>query len=102
MRIKKNDEVIIIAGKYKGKTGRVNRVLKDKDRVVVEGINVVKKHRKPSASNPSGGIDDVEAPIHVSNVMLLDGKTNKPTRVKIETGKDGAKVRVSVKSGTVF
>ena len=102
MRIKKNDEVIVIAGKYKGKTGKVNRVLRDENKVVVEGINIVKKHRKPSAANPTGGIDDIEAPIHASNVALLDGKTNKPTRVKITTGKDGAKVRVSVKSGTVF
>lgn len=102
MRIRKNDEVIVIAGKDKGKTGKVKSVLAAKNRVIVERINMVKKHRKPSQANPAGGIDDVEMPIDASNVMLLDGKINKPTRVKISTGKDGAKVRVSVKSETVF
>lgn len=102
MRIKKNDQVMVIAGKDKGKTGRVVKVLKDRDAVVVEQANIVKKHQKPSKAAPTGGITDREAPIHVSNVMLLDGKTGKGTRVKISTGKDGAKVRVGVKSQTVF
>ena len=102
MRIRKNDNVVVIAGKDKGKTGKVLRVLNDRDALLVESINMVKKHQRPTQANPSGGIVDMEAPIHVSNVMLLDGKTGKGTRVKIESGKDGAKVRVAVKSGTVF
>jgi large subunit ribosomal protein L24 len=102
MRIRKNDEVIVIAGKDKGKTGKVRKVLLAQNKVIVERINMVKKHKKPSQANPSGGIEDMEMPLNASNVMLLDGKTNKPTRVKISTGKDGAKVRISVKSGTVF
>lgn len=102
MRIRKNDQVIIIAGKDKGKTGKVIRVVKEKNAVVVEQANMVKKHQKPTQANPTGGIADVEAPIDVSNVMLLDGKTNKGTRVKYSTAKDGAKVRVGVKSETVF
>lgn len=102
MRIKKNDQVVIIAGKDKGKTGKVVSVLKEKESVIVEQANMVKKHQKPSKATPAGGIIDKEAPIHISNVMLLDGKTGKGTRVKISTGKDGAKVRVGVKSQTVF
>ncbi len=102
MRIKKNDEVIVIAGKFKGKTGKVKEVLRDRNKVVIERINMVKKHKKPSQSNPAGTIDDIEAPIDASNVMLLDGKTNKPTRVRVVVSKDGVRSRVSVKSGTVF
>jgi large subunit ribosomal protein L24 len=102
MRIRKNDMVMIIAGKDKGKTGRVIRVVSEKEAVVVEQANMVKKHRKPSQANPSGGIVDMEAPIHVSNVMLLDGKTGKGTRIKLTKNQDGSKVRVAAKSGTVF
>lgn len=101
-RIRKNDQVIIIAGKDKGKTGKIMKIVTDKDAVVVEQANMVKKHSKPTQTNPAGGIIDVEAPIHVSNVMLLDGKTNKGTRYKVSKGEDGAKVRVAVQSGTVF
>ncbi len=102
MRIRKNDMVKIIAGKDKGKTGRVIRVVREKEAVVVEQANIVKKHRKPSQANPSGGIADIEAPIHVSNVMLLDGKTNKGARIRMTKNQDGSKVRVAAKSGTVF
>ena len=102
MRIRKNDMVKVIAGKDKGKTGRVIRVLREKNAVVVEQANMVKKHRRPSQANPSGGIVDVEAPIHVSNVLLLDGKTGKGTRVRATKNQDGTKVRVAAKSGTVF
>ena len=102
MKIRKNDNVMVVAGKDKGKTGKVLRVLTDRDAVVVEAVNMVKKHQRPTQANPTGGIVDMEAPIHVSNIMLLDGKTGKGTRVKIETGKDGEKIRVAVKSGTVF
>jgi large subunit ribosomal protein L24 len=102
MRIRKNDMVKVIAGKDKGKTGRVIRVVSEKDAVVVEQANIVKKHRKPSQANPSGGIADIEAPIHVSNVMLLDGKTGKGARIKMTKNQDGSKIRVAAKSGTVF
>jgi large subunit ribosomal protein L24 len=101
-RIKKNDTVIIIAGKDRGKTGRVIRVLPERDAVIVEQANIVKKHQRPNQKNRTGGIVDIEAPIQMSNVMLLDGKTGKGTRFKIASGKDDSKVRVAVKSGTVF
>lgn len=101
MHVKKGDKVIVITGKDKGKTGTVIEALPKRDRVVVEGVNIVKKHQKPTQMNPEGGITEFEAAIHVSNVMLLDPKTNKPTRVgtKIE---DGKKVRVAKKSGEII
>lgn len=101
-RIRKNDMVTIISGKDKGKTGKVIRVLPEKDAVIVEQANMVKKHQRPNQENRMGGIVDVEAPIHMSNVMLLDGKTGKGTRYKISTGKSGEKIRVATGSGTVF
>lgn len=100
--IRRNDMVVVKVGKDKGKTGKVVRVIKEKNMVIVEQVNIKKKHEKPSQKNQTGGIVDVEAPIHISNVMLLDGKTNKGTRFKISTGKDGEKVRVASKSGAVF
>lgn len=101
-RIKRNDTVIIIAGKDKGKTGKVVKVIPETNRVIVEQLNQNKKHQRPTQANRTGGIVDVEAPIDMSNVMLLDGKTGKGTRVKSSKGKDGEKVRVAAKSGTVF
>jgi len=89
---------MVITGKDKGKTGIVLAAFPKKDRVLVEGINIVKKHSKPSQVNPQGGIISQEAPIHVSNVMLLDPKSNEPTRVGFKTV-DGKKVRVAKKSG---
>ena len=83
MFIKSNDKVKVIAGKDKGKEGVVLRVLPAKDRVVVKGVNVVKKHQKPNNANPNGGIVEFEAPIHVSNVMLIDPSTNEPTRLSL-------------------
>ncbi len=102
MRIRKNDTVTIIAGKDKGKTGKVVRVVPEKNAVIVEQCNLQKKHQKPSQKNPSGGIVDIEAPLDISNVMLLDDKSGKGSRVKYQLGKDGSKVRVSVKSGTII
>ncbi|MCP4603399.1 MAG: 50S ribosomal protein L24 [Proteobacteria bacterium] len=102
LRIRKNDTVVITAGKDKGKTGKVIRVLPKKSAVIVEQVNIVKKHQKPSQENRTGGIIDKEAPIHLSNVMLLDGKTGKGTRYKISSGKHGDKVRMANQSGTVF
>ncbi len=102
LRIRRNDTVIITAGKDKGKTGKVVRVLPEKNAVIVEQANLVKKHQKPNQENRTGGIVDKEAPIHVSNVMLLDGKTGNGTRFKISSGKQGDKVRQATKTGTVF
>src|SRR6478672_12346520 len=96
--IKAGDTVVIISGADKGKTGRVLRVITDKDRVIVEGINRVWKHVRPSQRNPQGGRLQKDAPIHVSNVMPLDPATGKATRVKFEV-KDGRKHRIAVRSG---
>ncbi|SEM76079.1 LSU ribosomal protein L24P [Ligilactobacillus sp. WC1T17] len=101
MFIKTNDKVKVIAGKDKGKEGVVVRVFPGKDRVVVKGVNLVKKHQKPSNANPNGGIVEEEAPIHVSNVMLIDPSTNEATRVSFKVV-DGKKVRVSKKSGNTI
>ena len=98
MRVKKGDTVVVIAGKDKGKKGTVVKVMPKANRVLVEGVNVVTKHQKPTAINPQGGIINKEAPIHISNVMPLDPETGKGTRVRFEV-RDGKKVRVSVKSG---
>ncbi|PZX03606.1 large subunit ribosomal protein L24 [Psychrobacillus insolitus] len=101
MHVKKGDKVMVIAGKDKGKTGVILTSFPKKDRVLVEGVNIIKKHMKPNQANPQGGIVSQEAAIHVSNVMLIDPKTGEPTRVgyKVE---DGKKVRVAKKSGEVI
>lgn len=98
LKIKKNDRVVVIAGKDKGKSGTVTRVLPEEDRVVVQGVNQVTKHKRPSAQS-GGGIEKFEAPIHISNVAHADPKTGKPTRVGYKTLKDGRKVRVARGSG---
>ncbi len=98
-RIRKNDSVIVIAGKDKGKVGRVIRVLPEEGRVYVEKVNIVKRHTRPSQKNPQGGIVEKEMSIHLSNVMPLDPKTGKGTRVGNKILADGSKVRVSKKSG---
>ena len=97
--IKTGDVVMVIAGADKGRTGRVMRVLTDKNRVVIEGVNRVWKHVRPNQRNPQGGRIQKDAPIHVSNVMPLDPTTGKGTRVKFEM-KDGKKHRMAVGSGT--
>ena len=97
--IKQGDTVIITAGADKGKTGRVLRVLTGKDRVVVEGINRVWKHVRPSQRNPQGGRIQTDAPIHLSNVMPLDPTSGKGTRVRFQD-RDGRKHRIAVASGT--
>lgn len=107
LKIKKNDNVIVIAGNEKGKTGKVLKVFPKKQRVIVEGVNIVKRHTRPSQKNPQGGILKKEAPIHISNVMIIDPKMNKRTRVgyKIiydETTKKKKIVRVSKKSGEMI
>ncbi len=97
-KIKKGDSVVVRSGKDKGRTGTVLQVLPKDDKVLVSGINVAVRHRKPSQENPQGGIDRREAPMHISKVSLADPKDGKATRVRFET-KDGRKVRVAVKSG---
>jgi large subunit ribosomal protein L24 len=98
-KIKKGDLVEVIAGKDKGKQGKVVELLVNQARIVVEGVNRVKRHTKPSQTNPQGGILEKEAPLHISNVMLVDPKTSKGGRVKI-VAKGEKKVRVFKKSGT--
>lgn len=97
MKIKKGDTVVVISGKDRGKEGTVSRVMPSKNMVIVDGINVVKKHQKPRQANQQGGIIDRDMPIHVSNVMVVQG--GKPTRVGYKIDKDGSKVRVAKKSG---
>ena len=98
MRVKKDDTVVVIAGKDKGKKGKVVAVLPKQDKVVVEGVNIITKHQKPTAINPQGGIINKEAPIHVSNVMYFDSASGKATRVGYKF-EDGKKVRFSKSSG---
>ena len=98
MKVKVGDQVTVIAGKDKGKTGRVIKTLKKDNKVVVEGINIIKKHVKPNRMNEVGSIVEVEAPIHSSNVMIVDPKTKKPTKVRIEEDNKGKKIRISKKS----
>ena len=99
LHIKKNDTVVVLAGQDKGKTGKVLKVLVDENRALVEGVNMVSKSTKPSAKNPQGGIVKQEAPIHISNLSLVDPKSGKPTRVGIMVAEDGKKVRIAKKSG---
>lgn len=99
LHIRKNDQVVVIAGKDKGKTGKVLRVFPQAKRVVVENINMVKKAQRKTQQNQQGGFVEIEVPVHISNVMLLDKKTNKPTRVGTSVLKDGSKVRISKRSG---
>ena len=100
MKIKKGDTVQIITGNDAGKTGRVIKVFLDKDRVVVEGANMVKKHARPTQDNPQGGIIEKEATIHISNVMMVAG--GKPTRVGYKTLKDGRKVKYAKTTGEII
>ena len=102
LRIRKNDQVIVIAGKDKGKKGKVLRVFVETSRAVVEHINVVKKAKRRTQQDPQGGFVEIESPIHISNVMLLDKHTNKPTRVRVMINKDGSRTRISKKSQEAF
>jgi len=107
MRIKKNDQIIVLSGEDKGKRGKVLKVLPSENRVIVEGINFISRHMRPSQSMPQGGIIKKEAPIHASNVMIIDPKTNEPTRIKYEFlkgegKKSRQKARFSKKSGEMI
>ena len=97
-KIRKGDNEIVLSGKDKGRTGEVTRVLPKDGKLVVDGLNVITRHRKPTQENPQGGIERVPAPMAISKVAIADPKTGKPTRVRIET-KDGKRTRVAVKSG---
>jgi large subunit ribosomal protein L24 len=101
-KIRRDDEVIVISGKDRGKTGKVLRVDPSKDRVYVEGLNIIKRHTRPSqvpGGNQAGGVIEREGPIHISNVMLIDPKDNKPTRVGISR-ENGSRFRVAKRSGS--
>ncbi len=100
-KLRVNDEVIILSGKDKGKTGKLKQIFRKRDRVLVEGCNLVKKAMKPTQENPSGGIVETETTLHLSSIALMSPKTNKATRVRIEK-KDGKNVRVAVACGSVI
>ena len=99
IHIKKDDTVYVLAGNDKGKTGKVLKVIREKNRAIVEGVNIVSKSAKPSAKNPQGGIIKQEAPVHISNLSLIDPKSGKPTCIGMKINADGKKVRVAKKSG---
>ena len=101
MRIRRGDNVVVVSGRDKGKTGEVLRVDGARNRVLVQGVNMVKRHQRPTQTSP-GGINDFEAMIHASNVALVDPKSDKPTRVGFKTLDDGRKVRVAMRSGEVI
>ena len=102
MKLRTDDEVIVISGKDKGKTGKILRVDRSKDRVYVEGINIIKRHQKPNPARPNApvGVIEREGPVHVSNVALLDPKDKKPTRVGTKRTEQGTRLRVTKRSGT--
>ncbi|MBW2019434.1 MAG: 50S ribosomal protein L24 [Deltaproteobacteria bacterium] len=101
-RIKKDDKVRIIAGKEKGKIGKVLKVIRDKERVIIENVNFVKRHSKPRGQTRQGGIIEKEAPIHWSNVMLMCNKCINPVRIKMQSLEDGRMVRVCRKCGEII
>ena len=102
MKLRRDDQVVVISGKDKGKTGKIIRVDRSKDRVYVEGINIIKRHQRPNPGRPNAqvGVIEREGPVHVSNVALLDPKDNKPTRVGTRRTEEGARMRVTKRSGT--
>ena len=102
MKLRTDDEVIVISGKDKGKTGKIIRVDRARERVYVEGINIVKRHQRPNPARPNApvGVIEREGPVHVSNVALLDPKEHKPTRVGTRRTESGARMRVTKRSGT--
>lgn len=101
LHIRRGDKVVVIAGDEKGKTGTIVSVDLNNDKAIIEGLNMVTRHNKPTASNPNGGIVKKEAPIHVSNIALVDPKTGKPTKVGRKEDKNGKLVRYAKKSGEV-
>jgi len=101
MRVRRGDNVVVITGRDKGKTGEVLRVDRARNRVLVQGVNMMKRHQRPTQTSP-GGINEFEAMIHASNVAIVDPKTSEPTRVGFKTLDDGRKVRVALRSGEVL
>ncbi|GER60762.1 50S ribosomal protein L24 [Patiriisocius marinus] len=101
LKLKSGDQVVVTAGDHKGSEGKVMRVFAEKNKAIVEGVNMVKKHEKPSAASPQGGITEKEAPIHISNLSIVDPKDGKATRVGYRM-EDGKKVRFSKKSNQVL
>lgn len=99
MKIKKGDTVIVTTGSFKGHRGKVLRTVSARSAVVVEGVNLKTKHRKPTQKNPAGGIEKIEAPIHISNVAYYDEQSGKPTRIRVVRDASGARTRVAVRSG---
>ena len=99
LHVKKGDAVFVIAGNYKGREGKVLEVIRATEKAIVEGVNMVKKHTKPNAAHPQGGIVEKEAPIHISNLLNKDPKTGKPTRIGRRLNDKGKLVRYSKKSG---
>jgi len=102
LHIRRGDTVKVIAGNSKGKSGKVLEVIAEKQRAVVEGVNIITKHRKPSAANPEGGVDKVEAPVHISNLMLVDPATGETTRTGRKADDKGKLQRYSKKTGEVI
>ena len=102
LHVKKNDTVVVISGKSKGTEGKIIKTLKKENKVIVEGANMITKHVKPNAANENGGIIKVEAPIHASNVMIIDPKTKKKTRIAYKIDEKGNKQRISVKSKEIL
>jgi large subunit ribosomal protein L24 len=101
-KIKKGDKVVILSGKDKGKHGEVTKAFPKESKVLVGGINMMTRHKKPSQTNPQGGLERIEAPMHISKVAIEDPKTGKPTRVGFKVLEDGRKVRVAKRSGEVI
>jgi large subunit ribosomal protein L24 len=97
-KIKKGDKVVVLSGKDKGKQGEVTKSIPRDGKVIVSGVNIITRHKKPSQANPQGGLEKAEAPLHISKVALQDPKTGKPTRVRFEV-KGDKKVRIAVRSG---
>jgi large subunit ribosomal protein L24 len=100
-KIKKGDRVIVLSGKDKGKQGEVTKSMPKEGKVVVSGVNIITRHKKPSQGSPQGGLERTEAPLHISKVALEDPKTGRATRVRFET-RDGKKVRVAARSGELI
>jgi len=99
IRLKKDDTVVVLSGKHKGKTGKITATHPRENKVTVEGINIVKKHQKPNRANPQGGILEITKPIWVSKVAIVDPSTKKPSRIGYEVAKDGTKKRIFKQSG---
>lgn len=102
LHIRKGDTAIVIAGNDKGNKGKVLEVIKEKNRAIIEGVNMITKHVKPSANNPEGGIEKTEAPIHISNIMLVEPSNGEPTRIGRKLNEEGKSQRFSKKTGELI